>query len=146
MAASILALAIVGCSNTQPVQSVPTVTGVPLASFMAFRVDPGLLEVPSGGTISANKWVIVVPRFINGSNSTSDAHPDDWVVLPLALDSQDLCEKEASMLTERVEVEVGNSIVTPDGSANGTALKSGSIARCVLSDGSSKFVANSTAL
>ena len=145
LAASIFSLAMVGCSNTQPVSTLPPASGVPPASFMAFKVEPGIIEVPSGETIAANRWVITVPRFIDGPDPTSNDPKHDWVVLPLAFDSQALCEKEASMLTERVAVEVGNSIVTSDGSANGTA-ESGSVARCVCSDGGSKFVANSTEL
>jgi len=146
LVASIFSIAMVGCSNAPPVRMLPPVSGVPLASFMAFKVEPGVIEVPSGEMIAANSWVIMVPRFIDGPDPASNDPKDDWVILPLALESQALCEKEASMLTKRVDVEIRNSIVSFDGSTNGTAFESGTVARCVRSDGSSKFVANSTEL
>src|ERR1700733_6695121 len=142
LAASILSLAMIGCSSTQPVEALPPVSGVPLASFMAFKTDPGLEEVPSGDTISANKWALLVPRFVNNPDPRNTADKNDWVVLPLALDTQELCEKEASALTQQVEVAIETSDITSDG----TALKGGSVGRCVRSDGSSRFVANSAAL
>jgi hypothetical protein len=122
------------------------VTGVPLGSFLAIKTAPGLQEVLPGDTIPANKWSLLVPRFDNQADPTSKGEYNDWVVLPIALDSHELCEKEASTLTERV----GGSIATPvnshNGRANGAASETGSVARCVRSDGSGKFVANSTAL
>lgn len=146
LAASIPSLSMVGCSNSPPVKSLPPVNGVPLGWFLAFKTEPGLQEVLPGETISVNKWVLLVPRFVNQPNPTSKGENDDWIVLPLALDSQDLCEKEASMLTERVEVEIAIPFNSYDGSADGVASESGGVACCVRSDGSGKFVANSAAL
>jgi len=74
------------------------VTGVPLGSFLAFRTEPGLQEVLPGDTIPANKWSLLVPRFVNQADPTSKGEYNDWVVLPIALDSHDLCEQKASTL------------------------------------------------
>ena len=146
LTASIISLAIVGCSNSQPVESLPPVTGVPLGSFMAFKTDPGLQEVLPGDRIPANKWSLLVPRFVNEADPTRKGERDDWVVLPIALDSHDLCEEEASTLTKRVEGAIAIPVDSYNGRVNGAASETGTVPRCVRSDGSGKFVANSPAL
>jgi hypothetical protein len=124
--AMILGLLLTGCMDRQT-DPAPEITGVPLGSFVAFDADPQFREVPPGKTIPAEKWAIVVPRLLNHTRNTELSTKTDWFVLPYQADSRELCEKQASILTERF-----------DGEDN--------VALCIRSDGSRSFAADTDLL
>jgi hypothetical protein len=124
--AIIFGLLMTGCTNRQT-SPAPPITGVPLGSFLAFDADPQFREVPPGKTIPADKWTVLVPRFLNRTRSATSRGEVDWFVLPYEADSRELCEKEASLLTERFDGE-------------------GNVALCIRSDGSSSFAADTDLL
>jgi hypothetical protein len=107
---------------TQP--QAPAVRGVPLGSLVAFDAAPQVRELQAGAMIATDEWAIVVPRLINHPKSWADV---DWVVLPYEVDSRELCEQKASVLTKDL-----------DGEAN--------VALCIQSDGSRGFVAEADLL
>ena len=122
---TVLALAMIGCAGPRMSEPpAPPINGVPLGSFVAFDTAPQVRELAPGGMIEADKWAIVVPRLLNHPRSWADV---DWVVLPYEVDSRELCEQEASVLTKDF-----------DGRAN--------VALCIQSDGSGSFVAQADLL
>jgi hypothetical protein len=124
--AMILGLLLTGCMDRQT-DPAPEITGVPLGSFVAFDADPQFREIGPGKTIPADKWAIVVPRLLNHTRNTELSTKTDWFVLPYQADSRELCEKQASILTERF-----------DGEDN--------VALCIRSDGSRSFAADTDLL
>ena len=124
--AIILGLLMTGCTDRQT-NPAPPIAGVPPGSFLTFDADPQFREVPPGKTIPADKWAVLVPRLLNHTRSATSRAEVDWFVLPYEADSRELCEKEASLLTEGFDGE-------------------DDVALCVRSDGSSKFATDADLL
>lgn len=119
-------LLMTGCSD-QRSNPVPPISAVPLGSFVAFDAEPQFREVRPGTTIPANKWPIVVPRFLNKTRPGTSLSDVDWFVLPYEADSLESCEKKALILIEDFDGD-------------------GNVARCIRSDGTPSFAADADLL